>query len=1056
MDLTQTLAALRRGQGLAAGRKVLLVLDQFEQWLHARREEANPELIGALRQCDGERLQAIVLVRDDFWMAATRFMRELEVRLLEGENSAAVDLFDLHHARKVLAAFGRAFGRLPETPTEMTREQKQFLEQAVAGLAQEGKVISVRLALFAEMVKGREWTPATLKGVGGMQGVGVTFLEETFSASTAPPQHRLHQAAARAVLKALLPEQGSDIKGHMRAQQQLLEASGYSRRPRDFDDLLRILDHEVRLITPTDPEGAAHEASRERQRPESQPADTGGSPTRYYQLTHDYLVPSLHSWLTRKQRETRRGRAELRLEERAAAWSARPENRSLPAWWEWASIRLLTRKAGWTSAQQKMMHKATRYHAVQALVLAACLALLGWGGWEGFGRLKAQALRDRLLNADTADVPTIVNDMAGYRRWIDPLLREAYRQAETSQQTRQQLHAGLALLPVDSGQVDYLHRRLLDAAPPEVPVLRDALLAHKQELREKLWTVVEQPTRGQEHQRLRAACALARYDPDSPRWAKVQDAIANDLVRVPAVHLATWMDSLRPLHDRLLAPLAVVFRDARRRETERSLATDVLADYAGDQPGVLADLLLDADDKQFTVLYPKLHEKGEGGLTLLLAQLDRKLPANAREDAREKLARQQANAAVALLRMGQPERVWPLLAHSPDPRRRSYLIHRLGPLGADPGTIIKRLDEEPDATIRRALLWSLGELEPDRLSLAERAPLIPKLLRLYREDPDPGLHGATEWLLRQWNQQGKIKEIDRQLVKERDQRLGRIHQQLASGGRRLPQPRWYVNGQGQTMVVIPGPVTFLMGSPPTEAGRYESEWLHPQRIGRSFAIAAKPVTVEQSSSWLLSDPSAVRHIPTRDCPVPWTTWYGAAAYCNWLSKQEGLPDKEWCYEPNKEGKYEAGMKLAPDYLKRTGYRLPTEAEWEFACRAGAVTSRYYGESDELLAKYARYLDNSANQLWPVGSLKSNDLGLFDMHGNVWQWCQERLHYHLGQGGKAMDDKEDSLIFNDRERRAARGGSFVNPADYLRCAGRLALVPSISFAFLGFRVARTIR
>src|SRR5271167_3353272 len=90
-----------------------------------------------------------------------------------------------------------------------------------------------------------------------MEGVGVTYLEETFSATTAPPEHRYHQKAARAVLKALLPETGTDIKGNMRAQAELLAASGYGSRPRDFEDLLRILDGELRLITPTDPEGVA-------------------------------------------------------------------------------------------------------------------------------------------------------------------------------------------------------------------------------------------------------------------------------------------------------------------------------------------------------------------------------------------------------------------------------------------------------------------------------------------------------------------------------------------------------------------------------------------------------------------------------------------------------------------------------------------------------------------------------------------------------------------------------------------------------------------------------
>ena len=86
---------------------------------------------------------------------------------------------------------------------------------------------------------------------------------------------------------------------------------------------------------------------------------------------------------------------------------------------------------------------------------------------------------------------------------------------------------------------------------------------------------------------------------------------------------------------------------------------------------------------------------------MLTAEIDKRLPPDlpSSDDKREKLAKRQANAAVALLKMNQPEKVWPLLKHSPDPRVRSYLIHRLGPLGADAKAIIKRLDEEPDITI---------------------------------------------------------------------------------------------------------------------------------------------------------------------------------------------------------------------------------------------------------------------------------------------------------------------------------------------------------------------
>ena len=89
--------------------------------------------------------------------------------------------------------------------------------------------------------------------------------------------------------------------------------------------------------------------------------------------------------------------------------------------------------------------------------------------------------------------------------------------------------------------------------------------------------------------------------------------------------------------------------------------------------------------------------------------------------------------------------------------------------------------------------------------------------------------------------------------------------------------------------------------------------------------------------------------------------------------------------------------------------MPTEAEWEHACRAGTVTSRYYGESEELLKKYAWYTTNSARRTGLWGSLKPNDWGLFDMHGNVWAWCQERYKAKAAfPDGAVIEDVEDRL------------------------------------------------
>ena len=132
LPLTETLIHLRRGHH----QKVVIIIDQFEQWLHAHRAEPDAELVIALRQCDGGRVQAIVMVRDDFAMAASRFMRALDTRVLEGHNFATIDLFDVDHAAKVLTKFGQAFGKLPANAGNLSPDEQRFVVNVADGMAQ--------------------------------------------------------------------------------------------------------------------------------------------------------------------------------------------------------------------------------------------------------------------------------------------------------------------------------------------------------------------------------------------------------------------------------------------------------------------------------------------------------------------------------------------------------------------------------------------------------------------------------------------------------------------------------------------------------------------------------------------------------------------------------------------------------------------------------------------------------------------------------------------------------------------------------------------------------
>ena len=264
LGLVDSLAALHWDGAFPPGKKLLLVLDQFEQWLLAKRGQENTELVNALRHCDGNRVQAVIMVRDEYYGPTDPLQRELGIEFRRILNSFRVEPFSQPHARKVLAAFGRGSERLREGPTP---EQEEFIEQSVAGLAVDNTVMPVRLALFTQLFRGREWSPRALREIGGTERVGFIFLEETLVSRYADPRHKRHLSAIQSVLKVLLPESGTDIKGNMKSHRTLLEASGYGARPNEFDALLGILDGELRLITPTEPEGRTPEDRQDQQLP---------------------------------------------------------------------------------------------------------------------------------------------------------------------------------------------------------------------------------------------------------------------------------------------------------------------------------------------------------------------------------------------------------------------------------------------------------------------------------------------------------------------------------------------------------------------------------------------------------------------------------------------------------------------------------------------------------------------------------------------------------------------------------------------------------------------
>jgi formylglycine-generating enzyme required for sulfatase activity len=246
-----------------------------------------------------------------------------------------------------------------------------------------------------------------------------------------------------------------------------------------------------------------------------------------------------------------------------------------------------------------------------------------------------------------------------------------------------------------------------------------------------------------------------------------------------------------------------------------------------------------------------------------------------------------------------------------------------------------------------------------------------------------------------------------------------------------------------------------MGSPETEPGRTAlNEPFHRKEITRSFVIANKEVTMEQ---FLRFKPKYVwekRYCPDLAGPAIKVSWFVAAEYCNWLSEREGFSEDQWCYEPNRDGLYDTEMRMKTDHLKRGGYRLPTDAEWEYTCRSGSAVARSFGRSEELLPRYGWYIKCGEDHTWAVGRLRPNDLGLFDMLGNAAEWVEDPgVRYIPGQRDE-IENKGVQVILNTPQR-IFRGGSFYDLPGYVRSARRNGLIPANPVPSSGFRPCRTL-
>ena len=251
-----------------------------------------------------------------------------------------------------------------------------------------------------------------------------------------------------------------------------------------------------------------------------------------------------------------------------------------------------------------------------------------------------------------------------------------------------------------------------------------------------------------------------------------------------------------------------------------------------------------------------------------------------------------------------------------------------------------------------------------------------------------------------------------------------------------PTPDWMENSIGTKLMSIPAG-DFQLGS---------TEFTHSRRtllvrISRPFYLAAYPVTQREYTRVIERNPSFFSNHDV--LPVECVSWFDAVTFCNALSSKEGL---------HPFFKIDGELIDVPDW-SGPGYRLPTEAEWEYACRAGSTTRYYFGDDEKLLHQYAWYAHNSNHRTHPVGEKKPNRFGLYDMNGNVSEWCWdwfESGYYSVEETHCGARDTQQG------DERILRGGSFVGDSARSICSAlRLRKPPSTKDTNIGFRLARNL-
>lgn len=666
----------------------------------------------------------------------------------------------------------------------------------------------------------------------------------------------------------------------------------------------------------------------------------------------------------------------------------------------------------------------------RALLATLVVILIGFGGffaWNTYCQQVSHSLCEAVKAADPQTLLRLVPRLQSTRSRVLPELRR-HHEADGKDLKRSQSVA-LALLTLEENVDPLVLKTLLAASNQSLEGVGE-FVDSTPELKQRLWDLWNDTT-ASEQVRLDAACVLANIVGQEDVWSGHGSTLVDVLMKVSEFYVKLRTRQFVPIARHLQEPLQKYFHEGKTSPHRKNAATAMM--LLGCEPERWAELVTQADGEQFEILQtyqPSPISKAQSALLRIS-----RTPRIGKEPL-DGFYRRRAHAIAALARTGDQQLALSILEQRSDPTLRNWVVRALSEFRQPPSLLSQLIESSPDPFVRQGLLLCLGHYPLDELPEGQRDHLVQTVTGIFEHDPNAVVHAASEWALRQW--EVPIPRLTHvKFGVERD---------------------WYVNRIGQTMIRFDGPVRFEMGSQEQTDGelRESDESRHQRMIPRSFAIAAHETTAGQFAQFLEDYPQIAAEFSIESLSgqePPALSWCHAAAFCRWLSEQEQIDESQMCFPEVKQ--IHPGCVLPQDYLERTGYRMPTEAEWEFVCRATTDFAWGFGESLALASQYA-WFSSQTSHPQRVGKKLPNNYGLFDLHGNLGEWCMDvYLEYPRASGAKACSDDRTWPEVTEWQLRVFRGGCYFDNAKDIRTANRSANVPFRLHPGIGLRVARTL-